>query len=167
MTDFRAIIILIFVIISASLQHIIHELSHAVVGKICGLKLIKIQWLTFHGGTKVFFENEPDFSDDTAHISKQWAYMSAAGIFATNTLAYLFAIIYFILPVGYFKLFMWVLSIMFLVTDSGYALLGSAGNFGDTYCVRRFYNLSRAKMALISLLLFIFNFLITLLVISY
>ncbi len=144
-------------IISASIQHVTHEILHLIVGKCFGLKFLRIQWLTYHGGTKVFFDNEPDLSAKTENISKKWVYMSAAGIIGTNILAYVFVLIYYLLPIGYCKLFIWVLSIFFLITDSGYAVLGSAGNFGDTYLIRKFHKWSRTKMTLISLPQFIIN----------
>lgn len=144
-------------IISGAIQHIVHELFHLIIGKLNGLKFIRIQWLTYHGGTKVFFEDEPDLSKESKNIPKKWVYMSAAGIVGTTALAYIFSVIYYFIPLGYCKLFMWVLSIFFLVTDSGYALLGSAGNFGDTYLIGKYFKLSRAQMTLLSLPLFIAN----------
>mgnify|MGYP006383503253 CR=1 FL=1 len=156
MTIKRILIIILFMIISGALQHVTHELLHLIIGKLNGLKFLKIQWLTYHGGTKVFFENEPDFGK-SEEFSKSWVYMSSAGIIGTTVLAYFFVVIYCFIPLGYFKLFMWVLSIFFLVTDSGYALLGSIGNFGDTYLIKKYYKLGRTQMTLLSLPLFILN----------
>ena len=153
----RILIIIIFMFICALIQHVSHEMLHVIVGKLNGLKLIKIQWFTYHGGTKVFFENEPDFTTETFNISKEWVYMSAAGIVGTNVLAYIYLLLFYILPFGYLKLFIWVLTIIFLLTDSGYAVVGSMGNFGDTYLIRKYFKFSRAKMTIISMIPFLVN----------
>lgn len=153
----KFLIIVIFMIVSALLQHISHEMLHVIVGKYNGLKLIKIQWFTYHGGTKVFFEDEPNFTEKEVNISKEWMYMSAAGIVGTSILAYMLFILFNLLPLGYLKLFMWVLTIFFLLTDSGYAVVGSLGNFGDTYLVRKYFGISRMKMTMISAILFLSN----------
>ena len=109
----KFLIIVIFMIVSTLLQHISHEMLHVIVGKYNGLKLIKIQWFTYHGGTKVFFEDEPNFTEKEVNISKEWMYMSAAGIVGTSILAYMLFILFNLLPLGYLKLFMWVLTIFF------------------------------------------------------
>ena len=83
--------------------------------------------------------------------------MSAAGIVGTSILAYMLFILFNLLPLGYLKLFMWVLTIFFLLTDSGYAVVGSMGNFGDTYLIRKYFGFSRMKMTMISAILFLIN----------
>ena len=153
----RLLIIVIFMFISAVIQHVSHEMLHVIVGKLNGLKLVKIQWFTYHGGTKVFFENEPDFTMETFYISKEWLYMSAAGIVGTNVLAYLFLMLFYILPIGYLKLFVWVLTIFFLLTDSAYAVVGSMANCGDTYLIRKYFKFFRMKMTIIAMIPFLVN----------
>ena len=52
---YKTILIILFLMVSCLLQHISHELLHIFVGKKMGLSINKIQWFTYHGGTKVFF----------------------------------------------------------------------------------------------------------------
>lgn len=81
-------------------------------------------------------------------------YMSAAGIVGTSILAYMLFILFNVFPFGYLKLFIWMLTIFFLLTDSSYAVVGSMGNFGDTYLIRKYFGFSRMKMTMISVILF-------------
>lgn len=41
--EYQKMIIGIFMVVSALLQHILHEMLHVIVGKYNGLKLVKIQ----------------------------------------------------------------------------------------------------------------------------
>lgn len=53
-------IFIFLIIILGLLQHIVHECGHMLAAKIMGEKVVKVQWFTYHGGTRVFYENEPD-----------------------------------------------------------------------------------------------------------
>ena len=156
-----AIIIILFIIISGLLQHIIHELLHIIVGKLLGLELLSVKWFTYHGGTKVTFKDEDIIlSNRDDKIPKQWIIMNLAGIVGTTVLAYIFVLVYWVLPMGYLKLLFWVLSAMFLITDSGYSVISSFGNNGgDLYLVKRFFNNS-IYIKLISITTLIVNLMI-------
>lgn len=54
------------IIIAGLLQHIVHECGHMLTAIILGEKIVKVQWFTYHGGTRVFYENEPDYNKNTA-----------------------------------------------------------------------------------------------------
>lgn len=150
------IIVIIFLIVSCLLQHVSHELLHVFVGKMMGLSLNKIQWFTYHGGTKVFFDGEEQVAELDKDIPKEWIYMNLAGIIGTTILAYLFCVVYFFLDIGYLKLFIWELAMIFLLTDSGYALVCSFGNCGDFYMVNKKFN-KKNLLRCLSVLIFIFN----------
>ncbi len=124
--------IFLYFVISAVLQHLTHESLHILVGKLCGLKLVSVQWLTYHGGTKVTFAGE-EMLDMEGKKPLSWILMTLAGICGTTLAAYCFVTVFFLLPMGYLKLFFWVLSIIFLLTDSGYALLCALSGSGDLY----------------------------------
>ena len=137
----KVAIIILFIIISGLLQHIIHELLHIIVGKLLGLELLSVKWFSYHGGTKVTFKDEDIIlSNRDDKIPKQWIIMNLAGIVGTTVLAYIFVLVYWVLTMGYLKLLFWVLSAMFLITDSGYSVISSFGNNGDLYLVNRFFN---------------------------
>lgn len=142
--------------VSCVLQHVSHELFHVFIGKKMGLLINKIHWVTYHGGTKIYFEGEEQIVKSDRDIPKEWIYTNLAGIIGTTIFAYLFCIIYFLIDIGYFKLFMWELTSVFLLTDSSYALVCSFGNCGDFYLVNK--NLKR-KMIIryLSVLLFVLN----------
>ena len=116
----KTVVIIIFLMISCVLQHVSHELLHVFIGKKMGLSINKIQWFTYHGGTKVYFEGEEQVVELNRDIPKEWIYMNLAGIIGTTIFAYLFCAIYFLLDIGYLKLFMWELATIFLLTDSSY-----------------------------------------------
>lgn len=153
----KILIIILFLIISVLIQHVTHELLHVLVGRLMGFSLKRIQWFTYYGGTRVFFENEPEISDEATDVPKEWFLTSAAGIVGTTLLGYISVFIFAVIPTNLFRLFMWVLSIMLLLTDSSYALAGSAGNFGDMCCIGKYLKWSRKKKIAVSLVLFIVN----------
>jgi len=45
------------------------------VAELLGEKVKKIQWLTYHGGTRIYFENEPGFNKT---VDKKWTVIAAA-----------------------------------------------------------------------------------------
>lgn len=69
----RYVYIFGFLLISIMLQHIIHELMHVIVAKSQGLIVEKIQWLTYHCGTKVFIKDEDKVVNGEMPITKQCA----------------------------------------------------------------------------------------------
>lgn len=162
----KIIVVIVFLIISCILQHISHELFHVIAGKKLGLSLVKIQWFTYHGGTKVYFKGEDEVVQRDNNIPKEWVYMNLAGILGTTILAYFFGVIYFILDMGYMKLFMWVLATIFLLTDSSYALVCSFGDCGDFYLVNKYLR-RKNTLKMLSLLIFIANCFLAFLIYKY
>ena len=65
----------ILCVIAGYLQHIVHECAHVFAAELLGEKVRKIHWFTYHGGTRVYFENEPDFN---RAAGKKWAAIAAA-----------------------------------------------------------------------------------------
>ena len=163
---YKTILIILFLMVSCLLQHISHELLHIFVGKKMGLSINKIQWFTYHGGTKVFFDGEEQILESDRDIPKEWIYMNLAGIIGTTIFAYLFCIIYFLLNIGYLKLFMWVLTTIFLLTDSSYALVCAFGNCGDFYLVNKKLK-NKNILRCLSVLLFVFNCFLTYMIWNY
>lgn len=153
---YKTILIIVFLIISCLLQHFSHELLHVFVAKRMGLLVNKIQWFTYHGGTKVYIDGEEQVLELDRDIPKGWIYTNLAGIVGTTILAYLFCVVYFFLDIGYLKLFMWELAMIFLLTDSSYALVCSFGNCGDFYLVNKKFK-SKNVLRCLSVLLFSFN----------
>ncbi len=163
---YKTIVIILFFVVSCVLQHVLHELLHVYVGKKVGLSINRIQWLTYHGGTKVYFEGEEQVVELDRDIPKEWIYMNLAGIIGTTLFAYLFFVIYFSLNIGYLKLFMWELACVFLLTDSSYALVCSFGNCGDFYLINKKFN-SKNILRCLSVLLFMFNCFLTFIIWNY
>ena len=145
------------IIISGLLQHIVHECGHMLTAIILGEKIVKVQWFTYHGGTRVFYENEPDYDKSTA---KKWAVIASGGYIATNISGYFFIFLYNIMPNNFLKLFCYIGAMMFLVTDSLYFTLGSIGNFGDIIGIRDVLNMPKSISVFLSVIVFAINILI-------
>ena len=145
------------IIISGLLQHIVHECGHMLTAIILSEKIVKVQWFTYHGGTRVFYENEPDYNKST---DKKWAVIASGGYIATNILGYFLVFLYTILTNNFLKLFCYIGAMMFLVTDSLYFTLGSIGNFGDIIGVRDVLNMPKSISVLVSVIGFAVNVLI-------
>jgi hypothetical protein len=151
------IIIAVFLVISGLMQHFTHELMHIIAGRLCGLSLVSVKWFGSHGGTKVTFEGEEEVLKRCGEgVPWEWVVMNIAGIAGTTALAYLFTAVYLLLPAGYAKLFFWVLSAMFLVTDAGYSVICAFGDCGDLYLVNRYLKKEKL-MKLASVLLLALN----------
>ncbi|MBQ8195617.1 MAG: hypothetical protein IJZ47_09655 [Oscillospiraceae bacterium] len=148
-------VLICYIIICAVLQHITHELSHVLAAVMCREKITRIQWLTYNGGTKVFFRNEPDF--DTAPVAKKWAFISAAGFIGTNILAYIFTVVFILVPAGYIKLFFMIAAGIFLVTDSAHFLLAAVFDFGDVYGLKRTLKCSKGILVIAATLNVLIN----------
>lgn len=153
----NSIVILTFSLIALFLQHSIHEYSHVLVAKLLGEKVIKIQWLTYHGGTRVFYENEPTFE---FQVERKWAGIAAAGYIVTNCLAYIFTVTYMILQNGWLKAFLCILSMVFLFMDSLYFTLGSIFDFGDIIGIKKTLNISKSLSVFLSFLVLLINLMI-------
>lgn len=154
-------------LVAVCFQHVLHELSHAVAARLFGVRVTRIQWLTYQGGTRVFYENEPDFiSDDTSNtsdsISKKWAVIAGAGFLTTTILGYLFTAAYFLVSNDILKIGLCFFSIIFLLADSLYFVMGSIGNFGDIVGIRKIMKLPKKPTILICVLLFLFHLAIVL-----
>jgi hypothetical protein len=151
----RYIIVIGFSFIALCFQHIIHEYSHVLAAVILKEKVSHIQWLTYHGGTRVFYENEPDLS--SRNIPKKWAVISGAGFITTTLLSYLFLLLYFIIENVWIKTGLCFFTIMFLIVDSLYFMLGSIFNFGDIIGVRKTLNISKLVSVVICTTIFLLH----------
>lgn len=142
-----------------ALQHIVHELSHALAAKCCGIKVLRIQWLTYRGGTRVFFENEPDF-DVEKPIDKKWAVIAGAGIAVTSVIGYICAALVLLPGLGlapWGKLLCTFIAVAFLMVDSLYFLLGSVLHFGDVVGLRKTLGITKPVSVLLCLVIAIVN----------
>ena len=152
------LIFIFLIIISGLLQHFVHECGHMLAAKILGEKIVKVQWFTYHGGTRVFYENEPD--DYNKNAAKKWAIIASGGYAATNVLGYSLIFLYYMIPNYYLKLVCYIASMMFLITDCLYFTLGSIGNFGDIIGIRDILNIPKSISVLLSIIVFSINILI-------
>lgn len=130
---------------------------HVFVAKKQGLVVTKIQWFTYYGGTKVFIEGEDAVVNGEAPVTKAWVYMNAAGIFGTTLLAYVFCGIYLVAADGIFKLFLWELAMVFLLTDCGYFLLCAFGDCGDMYLINRYLGTKSKWIKVCAVAVFVMN----------
>lgn len=154
----RYLLTLIFVLPALLAQHLIHEYAHVAAAKIFDVKVIRIQWMTYKNGTKVFFESEPDFLDNSSEsISKKWAWISIAGYLATNVIGYLSALVFLLLKDGWVKGAVCYFSIIFLAIDSLYFFLGSIFNFGDIVGFRKTLSISRPLSIMGASIIFVLN----------
>jgi hypothetical protein len=162
MTKVRLISI-VLAFIALLFQHIIHELSHVIAAKCVGINVLRIQWLTYHGGTRIFYADEPDLNTDK-DIHKKWVLISGAGFVVTNILGYIGAIVLWNLnntatyPLMNVLLTFFVL--VFLTVDCTYFLLGSIFNFGDIIGVRTVLKMSRRTSIVVNLIIAILHFFI-------
>ncbi|MBP3918531.1 MAG: M50 family metallopeptidase [Clostridia bacterium] len=149
--------IFLLIIFTGLLQHILHECGHMLAAILLGEKIAKVEWLKYHGGTRVFYENEPEYNQDTA---KKWVVIASGGYIATNTTGYFLVFLYNILPYDILKLVCYIAAMMFLITDSLYFTLGSIGNFGDIAGIRDMLHMPKSVSMLLSILFFAVNILI-------
>lgn len=156
-----------FLIVSVLVQHIIHELMHVFVARMQGLKVEKIQWFTYHGGTKIYVKNEEKIINSEMLITKQWILMNIAGISTTTVLGYIFVVVFYLLPMNLFKLFVWELAIVFLLTDSSYLLLCAFNSVGDLYLVNRYLANKKYITKIIAVFIFGINCGLTYLLVKY
>ncbi len=144
-----------FSFVALCIQHLIHEFSHLIAARLCGEKVIRIQWLTYHGGTRVFYENEPDLSSE--NISRKWALIAGAGFITTTILGYIYTAAYFVVPNHLIKAILCFFSIVFLAVDSMYFLIGSIGNFGDIVGVQKIMKIPKEFATLLCAAVFVFH----------
>lgn len=151
------LIITLFLLISGLMQHVIHEILHLAVGKCVGLSVKHVTWFSHRSGTKVTFQDEDAvIRNSDHHIPKEWIIMNLAGIIGTTLAAYIFVLIYLLLPLNLCKLFFWVLSAVFLMSDAGYAVLCAFAGSGDLYLVSKYFHNS-ILIKLISVCMLIVN----------
>ena len=155
MCGIQYIIAIIFTFVALCFQHIIHEYSHVLTALICKEKVSHIQWLTYHGGTRVFYENEPDLSSKC--INKKWTIISGAGFVSTAVLGYLFSCLYLLVGNAWIKTGLCFFTIIFLVVDSLYFVLGSIFDFGDIIGVRKTINMAKWLSVLLCSALFLLH----------
>lgn len=160
MTMNTRLLIVLFIVISVLMYHVLHELMHVIAGRMAGLELESIKWFSYHGGTKVTFKGEEKvLAECEKSVPKAWVIMSLAGIVGTTMTGYISVGVFYLLPVGYAKLFMWVLSAIFLLNDAGYSVLCAFADSGDLYLVNRYFRKTGA-LKLISVMLLTINILI-------
>lgn len=148
---------IVLIIIAGLLQHIVHECGHMLAAIILGEKIAKVQWLTYHGGTRVFYENEPDYNK---HTPKKWAVIASGGYISTNISGCFLIFLYNIMPNNFLKFVCYIAAMMFLVTDCLYFTLGSIGNFGDIIGIRDILNMPKSISVFLSVIGFAVNILI-------
>lgn len=139
----------IFLLFTAAilLQHIAHEYGHVGAARLYKVKILKIHWLTYSKmmpSSRVYYENEPDMRAD--EIDKKWGWISIAGLMTTMVTGYLLLVFYIGLgekTSPWVILLLWLFSVIFLMTDPIYLLLGSLFEFGDIVGFKRAFNISR------------------------
>lgn len=158
MGDILLIILLLILIII--LQHIIHEISHVLMAKFKGVSILRIHWFTYSKllGTRVFYENEPNFNEEL--IDNKWGWIAGAGFLSTTNLGYLSFLIYYLLKGSIHKkilLILFLVSVVFILTDSFYFFVGALFNFGDVIGIRNVFNLSKVSLLILTTSIFIIN----------
>ncbi|MDF2923702.1 MAG: hypothetical protein K0R57_2616 [Paenibacillaceae bacterium] len=154
------LITILLTLIALAFQHIIHEVSHIIAAKYTGIKVLRVQWLTYHGGTRVFYEDEPDLRTDL-NIGKKWGMISGAGFMITNTLGYIGAISLQLIDNtshAWMKVALTFLVLIFLSVDCIYFLLGSIFDFGDIMGVRAVWHISKMISIILCGFMVVFNF---------
>ncbi|MHB8065362.1 MAG: hypothetical protein ACYDG2_22580 [Ruminiclostridium sp.] len=120
-------------------------MSHVFAAKICSIRVYHIQWYTYHGGTRVFYNNEPDFNSDKI-IHKKWAFIAGAGLLFTTLIGYFLTFVYLTL-VGnvpaWIAVFLYINALAYIHADSAYFFVGSLLNFGEVIGVRRTLDISK------------------------
>jgi len=147
-------------LVALCFQHLLHELSHVAAARLFGVRVMRIQWLTYQGGTRVFYENEPDLTSD--NISKKWAAIAGAGFLTTTILGYLFTAAYFLVSNNTLKISLCFFSIIFLLVDSLYFIIGSIGHFGDIVGIQKIMKIPQRLTILICTVIFLFHLAIVL-----
>ncbi len=153
----------VFLVFAAAilLQHMAHEYGHVAAARLYKVKILKIHWLTYSKmmpSSRVYYENEPDMRDD--EIDKKWGCISIAGLMTTMATGYL--LLGFYIGLGekaspWVILFLWLFSVIFLMSDPIYLLLGSLFNFGDIVGFKRAFHISRMAAVLGSTFLLAVN----------
>lgn len=158
---FYKISIVLIILLGVILQHIVHECSHILVAKLNGIGIIKVKWLTYPKfllGTRVFYDNEPKLNEK--NIDRKWGWISMAGLTSTISIGYIITISYLLFS-EYMShriiVIVCLLSLIFLISDPLYFVLGSLFDFGDVIGVRRAFGIKKPTLILFSLILFSFN----------
>lgn len=146
------------------LQHVVHEYSHILVAKFNGIEIIKVQWLTYPRlfmGTRVFYGNEPKLDEE--NIEKKWGWVSLAGIISTISIGYILILFYLLFSkymTRWPTIVICLFSMIFLISDPLYFVLGSLFGFGDIKGAEKAFNIQRSISILCSITIFLLNFLL-------
>lgn len=146
----------IYVIISAVamglLQHVVH--AHILAARTQGVRVVRVHWFTYAGGTRVFYKEEPSVEQD--QIDAKWGRIALGGLIGTTLTGYLLISLYLC---GLYYHSAWSLailffgSVIFLMTDPLYYLIGALFGFGDVVGVMKAFRLRKSVVIVISLLL--------------
>lgn len=162
--NFYKISLVLIILLGSLLQHIVHECSHILVAKFNGIKIIKVQWLTyprFLMGTRVFYDNEPELGEKD--IESKWGWVAIAGLITTTFIGYIIIISYLLFSKymsHWLIIIVCLFSMIFLINDPLYFVLGSLFGFGDVKGVRRAFGIQKSISILFSIIIFIFNILL-------
>ena len=155
---------ILIILLGAISQHVVHEYSHILVAKLNGIRTIKVQWFTYPKfllGTRVFFENEPEFGEEI--IERKWGWVAIAGFVSTTLVGYTLIIIYILfskhIP-NWLVMVICFFSMAFLTFDSLYFALRSIFSFGDITGVRKAFGIKKLTSILVSMIILSFNFLL-------
>jgi hypothetical protein len=148
----------IYVIVSAVamglLQHVVHEYAHILMARTQGVQVVRVHWFTYAGGTRVFYQGEPSVDQD--QIDTKWGRIALGGLIGTTLTGYLLISIFLC---GLYYQSAWSLvilffgSVIFLMTDPFYFLIGALFEFGDVVGVMKAFRLRKSVVIVISLLL--------------
>lgn len=157
------VVVLLDFVMILILHHIIHEISHVLMGKFKGVSILRIHWFTYSKllGTRVFYENEPKFNEEL--IDNKWGWIASAGFLSTTILGYLSFLLYYLFKSSMPKwiiLNLFLVSVVFILTDSFYLFVGVVFNFGDVIGIKNAFNLSKVSLLIWTTSIFIINSLI-------
>lgn len=146
--------------IFAILHNIVHELGHIIFAKKLGIMVKKVDWFTASklGGSKVYYKDEPDINDDI--VEKKWGIVALGGFFTTLVIGYIIMFMYYILeninsPV--FTVIICAGSMIFLMSDLIYFILGCILNFGDIIGVMKTFKVKKTIVLFILVFLLFIN----------
>lgn len=141
-------------------QNVVHELGHVVFAKHLGIKVKKKQWFTASilGGSKVYYENEPEIDKDV--IEKKWGVTALGGFLTTLSVGYILTFIYYIfrnLNSPIYVIIICAGSMVFLISDLVYFILGCIFHFGDIVGVMKVFKIGRLTALFVLVVMLIIN----------
>lgn len=142
------------------LQNVVHELGHVIFAKYLEIKVREIQWFTASklGGSKVCYENEPEIDEDV--IEKKWGIAALGGFLATLSVGYILTVIYYIfrnLNSPIYVIIICAGSMVFLISDLVYFILGCIFRFGDIVGVMKVFKIGRLTALFVLVVMLITN----------